>query len=55
MRGKGEEPKLWQKVVGYDANALYLWAVMQDMPTRQFSRRLEEDVLRKKWSGKKVK
>ncbi|KAJ8050420.1 Zinc finger protein MSN4 [Holothuria leucospilota] len=28
-----------QKVVGYDANALYLWAIMQDMPTGSFTRR----------------
>ncbi|CAB4013015.1 Hypothetical predicted protein [Paramuricea clavata] len=36
----------------YDANALYLWAIMQDMPTGQFPRRLEEDGFKKKWSGK---
>ena len=52
MRGKGEEPKPCQKVVGYDTNALYLWAIMQDMPTGKFSRRLEEDGFKKKWSGK---
>ena len=62
MRGKGEEPKPCQKVVGYDANMLYLWAIMQDMPTGQFSRRLEKMVLRKigverwqksGWNGKR--
>ena len=31
--------KLCQKVVGFDANALYLWALMQDMPTGVFVRR----------------
>ena len=29
-------------VVGYDANALYLWALMQDMPCGWYTRRREE-------------
>ena len=42
MEQQGKEPKLCQKVVGYDANALYLWAIMQNMPTGAFTRRREE-------------
>ena len=30
---EGQDAKLCQKIVGYDANALYLWAIMQNMPT----------------------
>ena len=33
-------------VVGYDANALYLWAIMQDMPTGWYMRRREENQFR---------
>ena len=32
IRGGGETCR---SIVGYDANALYLWAIMQDMPTRR--------------------
>ena len=28
-----EEPKACKKIIGYDANALYLWSTMQVMPT----------------------
>ncbi len=52
MTGKNLEPKPCKKVVGYDANALYLWAIMQDMPTGQYTRRLESDNFKKQWSGK---
>ena len=31
-----------RSVVGYDANALYLWALMQDMPCGWYTRRREE-------------
>lgn len=31
--------KLCQKIVGYDANALYLWAISQPMPTGSYIRR----------------
>jgi hypothetical protein len=51
-RAKGKESKPCKKVVGYDANALYLWAIMQDMPTGQYTRRMEEDGFKKRWSGK---
>ena len=33
-------------VVGYDANALYLWALMQDMPTGWYTRRRVENGFR---------
>ena len=52
MTGKNLEPKPCKKVVGYDANALHLWAIMQDMPTGQYTRRLESDNFKKQWSGK---
>ena len=32
--------------IGYDANALYLWALMQDMPTGWYTRRREENGFR---------
>ena len=38
----GNEAKMCEKIVGYDANALYLWAMMQDMPTGPFTRRRRE-------------
>ncbi len=44
--------KLCKKAMGYDANALYLWAISQWMPTGDYKRietddlkQLEEDVL----------
>ena len=40
IRGGSE---LCRKNVGYDANALYLWAIMQDMPTGWYTRRREEN------------
>ena len=52
MTKKNLEPKPCKKVVGYDANALYLWAIMQNMSTGQYSRRLEEDGFKKRFSGK---
>ena len=43
IRGVGE---LCRAIVGYDANALYLWALMQDMPTGWYTRRREENKFR---------
>ena len=43
IRG-GDE--LCRAIVGYDANALYLWAIMQDMPTGWYTRRRAENGLR---------
>ena len=43
IRGGGE---LCRAIVGYDANALYLWAIMQDMPTGWYTRRREENGFR---------
>ena len=40
---EGLGAKLCQKIVGYDANALYLWAIMQNMPTGSYTRRLAEN------------
>ena len=40
IRG-GDE--LCRAIVGYDANALYLWAIMQDMPTGWYTRRRAEN------------
>ncbi|XP_066264599.1 uncharacterized protein [Branchiostoma lanceolatum] len=39
MEDIGRKPKLCQKVIGFDANALYLWSLMQDMPTGYYIRR----------------
>ena len=43
IRGGSE---LCRKIVGYDANALYLWAIMHDMPTGWYTRRREENKFR---------
>ena len=43
IRG-GSEP--CRSIVGYDANALYLWALMQDMPTGWYTRRRAENKFR---------
>ena len=50
MQEKGLEPKISQKIVGYDANALYFWALMQDAPTGPFTRRREESSFKKESS-----
>ena len=49
---KGQAAKLCQKIVGYDANALYLWAVMQNIPTGSFTRRVAENQFKPKGSMK---
>ena len=50
--------KLCKKAIGYDANALYLWAISQDMPTGKYNRiesydlkQLEHDILNDKVFG----
>ena len=43
IRG-GSEP--CRSIVGYDANALYLWALKQDMPTGWYTRRRAENKFR---------
>ena len=50
--------KLCKKAIGYDANALYLWAISQWMPTGEYKRiesydlkQLEEDILNDKLFG----
>lgn len=42
---RNNESKPCQKIVGYDANALHLWALKQDMPTGAFTIRKREMVL----------
>jgi G:T-mismatch repair DNA endonuclease (very short patch repair protein) len=37
------DPKPFQLIYGVDANALYLWSIMQKMPTGHFVRRKKED------------
>ena len=44
--------KTCEKVVGYDANTLYLWATMQDMPTGDYTCRLEETGFKKERKSK---
>ena len=41
---RGGEP--CRSIVGYDANALYLWALMQEMPTGWYTRRRAEKQFR---------
>ena len=41
-----------KKIIGYDANALYLWALMEDMPTGSYTRRLAEHEFKPKSSIK---
>ena len=47
---KGQAAKLCEKIVGYDANALYLWALIQDMPTGSYTRRMAENEFKPKSS-----
>ena len=42
MEAAGRVPKPCQGVVGYEANALYLWSTMQEMPTGHYTRRRTE-------------
>jgi hypothetical protein len=56
------DPKPCQLIYGVDANALYLWSIMQKMPTGHFVRRKKEDGFKRQdamsvwpsigWSGK---
>ena len=43
-----EDPKPCKKIVGFDANALYLWSIMQDMPTGHVAIRKEEEDFKRK-------
>lgn len=42
MKDREKEAKMCDKIVGYDANVLYLWAIMQNMATGSFTRCREE-------------
>ena len=52
IRETGQAAKLCEKIVGYDANALYLWALMPNMPTGSYTRRLAENEFKPKSSIK---
>ena len=52
MKDQGRESNMCQKIVRYDANALYLWAIRQDMPTGSFTRRRGETGFKKESSSK---
>jgi len=52
MTAEGKEQKRAKENVGYDANALYLWTIMQDMPTGAFTRRREETGLKRESTSK---
>ncbi|XP_031574896.1 uncharacterized protein LOC116308572 [Actinia tenebrosa] len=52
VKTKGVKAKTCQKIVGYDADALYLSAIMKDMPTGAFMRRREETGFKKESSVK---
>ena len=47
---KGQAAKLCEKIVGYDAKALYLWAIMWNIPTGSYTRRLADNELKPKSS-----
>ena len=47
-----EAAKPCEKIVGYDANALYLWALIQNMPTGSYTRRLADNEFKPKSSIK---
>ena len=42
----GEGARPCRSIVGYDANALYLWSLMQDMPMGWYTRRREDNDFR---------
>ena len=50
MKDQGKELKVCKKIIGYVANALYLWALMQDAPSGPFTRRRAETNFKKESS-----
>ena len=42
----GRDAKECRSITGFDANALYLWALMQNQPTGSYTRRLAENKFR---------
>ena len=42
----GEAARSCRSIVGYDANALYVWSLLQDMPMGWYTRRREENDFR---------
>ncbi|PIK42584.1 hypothetical protein BSL78_20572 [Apostichopus japonicus] len=49
-RSRIRNGKKCEQVLGFDANALYLWAIMQDMPTGVVLRRREETGFRREFT-----
>lgn len=49
-RSRIRNGKKSEQVLGFDANALYLWAIMQDMPTGVVLRRREETGFRREFT-----
>ena len=49
---KGKEAKLCENIVRYDGNALYFWAIMQDMSTGSYSRRREQTNFKRESSSR---
>ena len=47
---KGQAAKLCERVMAYDANALYHWALMQNMPTGSYTRHMAENEFKPKGS-----
>ena len=54
MKNQGKQLNVCKKILGYHANALYLWAIMQDMPTGSFTRRREKTGFKKESSVRMV-
>jgi hypothetical protein len=54
MAAQGREAKECKKTVGYNTNGLYLWAIMQNMPTGASTRRREETGFKRESSNKLV-
>jgi hypothetical protein len=42
-----DDPKPCKSIIGFDANALYLWSIMQDMSTGHFVLRKDETGFRR--------
>ena len=49
---KCQAAKLCEKIMGFNANALYLWAIMQNIPTGSYTGRLAENEFKPKSSIK---
>ena len=54
MEAAGRVPKPCQGVVGYEANAMYLWSIMQEMPTGHYTPRRANNAFRKEYKHTSV-